>query len=114
MFMDVLCVESTLQVRSFAFSEVTQGHGKSTPAYSHSLSEDHHVYINLQTLKVYVLPENYQVNSAALDDIKYVVNPTFIKEQVTQLDKSNEEKYTLTNEKYIPGEYQLSSSSDFG
>jgi len=57
----------------------------------------------LQTLKVYILPESYEVKSAALDDIKYVVNPTFTKSQVAKLDKDNEEKYTLTNEKYIPG-----------
>jgi len=54
-------------------------------------------------LKVYILPENYEVKSAALDDIKYVVNPTFTKAQVLKLDKDNEEKYTLANEKYIPG-----------
>jgi U4/U6.U5 tri-snRNP-associated protein 2 len=79
------------------------GRGKTTPAYSHSLNEEHHVYINLQTLKVYILPESYEVKSAALDDIKYVVNPTFTKSQITKLDKENQEKYTLTNEKYIPG-----------
>ena len=50
-----------------------------------------------------MLPENYEVKSAALDDIKHVVNPAFTKEQVAKLDKDNEEKYTLTNEKYIPG-----------
>ena len=79
------------------------GRGKTTPAYAHSLSDDHHVYINLQTLKVYILPENYEVKSAALDDIKYVVNPTFTKQQVSKLDKDSEAKYTLTNEKYFPG-----------
>lgn len=79
------------------------GRGKTTPAYAHSLSDDHHVYINLETLKVYILPENYEVKSAALDDIKYVVNPTFTKAQVAKLDKENDERYTLTNEKYIPG-----------
>jgi U4/U6.U5 tri-snRNP-associated protein 2 len=79
------------------------GRGKATPAYAHSLGEDHHVYINLQTLKVYVLPENYEVKSAALDDIKYVVNPTFTKQQVAKLDKDSPERYSLANEKYIPG-----------
>ena len=38
-----------------------------------------------------------------MDDIKYVVNPTFTKAQVSKLDKENEEKYSLANEKYIPG-----------
>jgi Zn-finger in ubiquitin-hydrolases and other protein len=81
------------------------GRGKSTPAYAHSINEDHHVYINLQTLKVYILPENYEVRSAALDDIKHVVNPTFTKEQVAKLDKDNEERYTLVNDRYLPGSH---------
>lgn len=38
-----------------------------------------------------------------MDDIKYVVNPTFTKAQVSKLDKENEMKYSLANEKYIPG-----------
>lgn len=29
-----------------------QGRGKTSPAYAHSIAEDHHVYINLTTLKV--------------------------------------------------------------
>ena len=101
--MDVLSVASISLV--IYLQDVYQciGRGKTTPAYSHSLNDDHHVYINLQTLKVYILPESYEVKSAALDDIKYVVNPTFTKSQVAKLDKDNEEKYSLTNEKYIPG-----------
>ena len=54
---------------------------------------------------MYILPELYEVKSAALDDIKYVVNPTFTKAQVSKLDKENEERYTITNEKYIPGKF---------
>lgn len=57
----------------------------------------------MDTLKVYILPESYEVKSAALDDIKYVVNPTYTKSQVAKLDKENAEKYTLTNNKYLPG-----------
>lgn len=97
-----------LRVRDFV--NVLIGRGKTTPAYSHSLNDDHHVYINLQTLKVYILPESYEVKSAALDDIKYVVNPTFTRAQVAKLDKDNEEKYTLTNEKYLPGTSTKASS----
>ena len=29
-----------------------QGRGKSSPAYAHALNEDHHVFLNLETLKV--------------------------------------------------------------
>lgn len=54
-------------------------------------------------MKVYILPESYEVKSAALDDIKYVVNPTFTKPQVSKLDKDNPEQYSLANERYVPG-----------
>jgi hypothetical protein len=108
MFTGVLFADDTFRVciiRTLCRKDTKSllGRGKTTPAYAHSLSDDHHVYINLQTLKVYILPENYQVKSAALDDIKYVANPTFTKAQVAKMDKDNEEKYTLQNEKYVPG-----------
>lgn len=33
-----------------------QGRGKKSPAYAHSLNEDHHVYIHTESLKVCVYP----------------------------------------------------------
>lgn len=57
-------------------------------AYFHSVDDDHHVFINLQTLKVgsawsqlwlrllnsrpqvYILPDGYEVNDQSLGDIK--------------------------------------------
>ncbi|RUO96536.1 cysteine proteinase [Jimgerdemannia flammicorona] len=80
-----------------------QGRGKTSHAYFHSLHEDHHVYINLHTLKVYVLPDGYEVNDSSLDDIKYTLHPTFTKEQVQQLDKSSKHSYDLNNRRYLPG-----------
>ncbi|CCJ29131.1 unnamed protein product, partial [Pneumocystis jirovecii] len=62
------------------------GRGRSSYAYFHSLDEAHHVYINLHSLKIYVLPESYEVRTNALDDIKYVLNPTYTKEQVMAMD----------------------------
>ncbi|KAJ2355296.1 U4 U6.U5 tri-snRNP-associated protein, partial [Coemansia sp. RSA 2618] len=47
-----------------------QGRGKQTHAYFHSINDDHHVFINLTTLAVYVLPENYEVADRSLNDIK--------------------------------------------
>ncbi|KAI9596851.1 hypothetical protein BDF19DRAFT_471029 [Syncephalis fuscata] len=80
-----------------------QGRGKNTHAYFHSINEDHHVYINLHTLKVYVLPEGYEVTDSSLDDIKYVIRPTYTKHQVSQLDKDTISRYDLNNKKYLPG-----------
>jgi len=47
-----------------------QGRGMKSHAYTHSVQFSHHVYINLNTLKFYCLPDNYQVIDSSLDDIK--------------------------------------------
>ncbi|KAI7872750.1 hypothetical protein BDF14DRAFT_1716101 [Spinellus fusiger] len=80
-----------------------QGRGKSSHAYFHSIHKDHHVFINLHTLKVYVLPEGYEVDDPSLSDIKYVLNPVLTKSQVLQLDKNLKPSYDLNNKKYLPG-----------
>lgn len=80
-----------------------QGRGTSSHAYIHSVHEDHHVFINLHTLKVYILPDGYEVNDTSLNDIKYVLKPTFTSKQISQLDITNNYCYDLNNKKYLPG-----------
>ncbi|UKZ83372.1 hypothetical protein TrVFT333_011180 [Trichoderma virens FT-333] len=81
-----------------------QGRGVKSHAYFHSLDEDHHVYINLETQKVYVLPEGYEVKSKSLDDIKYVSDPRYTKSEVIQLDRRvNHVSWTLDGKEYTPG-----------
>ncbi|KAJ7717486.1 hypothetical protein DFH07DRAFT_861321, partial [Mycena maculata] len=45
-----------------------QGRGRSSYAYSHSIHEDHHVY---------VLPDGYPVSDPSLEDISFVLAPSF-------------------------------------
>lgn len=80
-----------------------QGRGRSSYAYTHSLDADHHVFININSLKVYVLPESYEVKNKTLDDVKYVVNPTYTKEDVKKLDTVEVERMDLMRRKYRPG-----------
>ncbi|CAG8481004.1 12765_t:CDS:10 [Racocetra fulgida] len=80
-----------------------QGRGRNSHAYFHSLHEDHHVFINLHTLQVYVLPDGYEVKDSSLNDIKYVLHPTFTGEQVALLDQNTKHSYDLNNKKYLPG-----------
>ncbi|KAF9574643.1 hypothetical protein EC968_005873 [Mortierella alpina] len=80
-----------------------QGRGPSSHAYFHSLHENHHVYINLNTLKVYVLPDSYEVTDSSLDDIKYVLDPRFTTEQVKMLDKNSGQSFDLNRKPYLPG-----------
>lgn len=80
-----------------------QGRGKTSHAYFHSIDQDHHVYINLQSLKIYILPNGYEVDDPSLDDIKYVANPIYTKAQVANLDKLAESSYDLFHNAYRPG-----------
>ncbi|KAJ2701117.1 U4 U6.U5 tri-snRNP-associated protein [Coemansia sp. IMI 203386] len=80
-----------------------QGRGKQSHAYFHSINEDHHVFINLHTLKVYVLPDNYEVRDRSLNDIKAVIRPDFIPAQVRSLDRSCEQSRDLNGRRYLPG-----------
>ncbi|KAH8149263.1 uncharacterized protein LAJ45_06803 [Morchella importuna] len=80
-----------------------QGRGRSSHAYTHSLDQDHHVFINIASLRVYVLPESYEVKNKTLEDIKYVANPTYSKGDVAKLDKEVKVRWDLGGKKYIPG-----------
>jgi hypothetical protein len=44
-----------------AFSFVSTGRGNNTHAYTHSVGESHHVFLNLHTLRFYCLPDNYEI-----------------------------------------------------
>ncbi|BGP24076.1 Ubiquitin carboxyl-terminal hydrolase 10 [Rhodotorula toruloides] len=80
-----------------------QGRGKSTPAYAHALNEDHHVYINLDTRKVYVLPDGYEVDDASLADIKYLLYPTFTPQILEKIDHQTQPELDLARKEYYPG-----------
>ena len=80
-----------------------QGRGPKSHAYFHALEVGHHVHVNMETKKVYVLPEGYEVKSKSLDDIKFVVDPRLSKEEVTRLDKEVKDAWDLAGKTYRPG-----------
>ncbi|KAI9365448.1 hypothetical protein DFJ73DRAFT_264777 [Zopfochytrium polystomum] len=80
-----------------------QGRGPTTHAYLHSLQEDHHVFINLESLKIYILPDGNEVFDASLNDIKYVLWPTFTAKQIESMDLNTAYAYDLNNKGYLPG-----------
>ncbi|GAA5871373.1 hypothetical protein JCM8547_002649 [Rhodosporidiobolus lusitaniae] len=79
------------------------GRSPSTPAYAHSIGDDHHVFINLSTQKVYVLPDGYEVDDPSLADIKYALNPTFTPQLVESLDSNTRPHRDLAQKAYYPG-----------
>ncbi|ODN05096.1 U4/U6.U5 tri-snRNP-associated protein 2 [Orchesella cincta] len=101
-----LCSVSLSRVNVYAClvcGKYFQGRGTATHAYLHSVGEFHHVYLNLHTLKFYCLPDNYEIIDSSLDDIKYVVNPTFRPEHINKLDKNGRESRAIDGTMYLPG-----------
>ncbi|KAK0500709.1 cysteine proteinase, partial [Armillaria luteobubalina] len=83
-----------------------QGRGRKSYAYSHSIHDDHHVFINLETTKVYVLPDGYPVSDPSLDDIAYVLHPTFTKSSLPPTPSQpppTKPAYDLASNAYVPG-----------
>ena len=81
-----------------------QGRGPKSHAYFHALEVGHHVFVNMQSKRVYVLPEGYEVKSKSLNDIKFVVDPRLSKQEVAQLDTEEKDAWDLAGKKYRPGE----------
>ena len=73
------------------------GKGKTTPCYIHSLSEQHHLFINLETRAIYCLPDDYEltdeyINSEKKNDnilfqIKQNLLPEYTKREIKLIDK---------------------------
>ncbi|VDN16846.1 unnamed protein product [Dibothriocephalus latus] len=80
-----------------------QGRGSSTHAHTHSVNEDHHVFLNLETHRFYCLPDNYEVIDGSLEDITYLLNPTFLKSDIAQLDVSTSMVRAYNGLTYYPG-----------
>ncbi|KAI0937086.1 hypothetical protein AcV5_005066 [Taiwanofungus camphoratus] len=83
-----------------------QGRGRSSYAYAHAIHDDHHVFINLETTKVYVLPDGYPVSDPSLEDISFVLAPTFTPASIANLSSPAhllKPSYDLSSKPYIPG-----------
>ncbi|XP_076906027.1 uncharacterized protein LOC143561971 [Bidens hawaiensis] len=91
-----------------------QGRGRKSHAYNHSLEAGHHVYINLQTEKVYCLPEGYEICDPSLEDVQHVLNPKFNEDQLEQLDTNRQWSRALDGSYYLPGMVGLNNIQDTG
>ena len=80
-----------------------QGRGKHTQAYTHSLQEGHHVYMNLSDGRVYCLPDGYEVVDASLHDIQNMLNPSFEREKIATLDTVPVYARGVDGSDYMPG-----------
>ncbi|KAG1659564.1 hypothetical protein FOA52_011920 [Chlamydomonas sp. UWO 241] len=79
------------------------GRGLATQAYIHSLDTGHHMFMKLDNGRVYCLPDNYEVHDRSLNDIRYMLNPSFVHEEVLRLDKDVKWARALDGTEYMPG-----------
>lgn len=86
-----------------------QGRGKETPAYIHSMDQDHHMFINLRDSLIWSLPENNQVSGESLDDIVFNLNPTMT---AADLEKMPASAVSLTGSEFHPGLIGLNQIKD--
>lgn len=120
-----VCVSNINVYGCLVCGKYFQGRGPSSYAYAHSIHDDHHVFLNLETAKVslscppvglllyvsietqvYVLPDNYPVSDPSLSDIVSVLSPKFTPSDIEQLDKPSHllrPSFDLNNNQYIPG-----------
>ncbi|KAM9175098.1 ubiquitin carboxyl-terminal hydrolase 39 [Mergus octosetaceus] len=80
-----------------------QGRGLKSHAYIHSVQLSHHVFLNLHTLKFYCLPDNYEIIDSSLEDITYVLKPTFTAQHISNLDKQAKLSRAYDGTTYLPG-----------
>ena len=54
-------------------------------------------------MQVYILPDGYEVNDPSLNDIKFLLAPTFTRSQLRALDTAADPSYDLAKQPYLPG-----------
>ena len=90
------------------------GKGKTTPCYIHSLSEQHHLFINLETRDIYCLPDDYELTDEFIDSEKKTDNilfqikqnllPEYTKREIKLIDIISSNFYTsLGGDAFLPG-----------
>ncbi|KAI6227254.1 hypothetical protein M3Y99_01273200 [Aphelenchoides fujianensis] len=101
-----LCSVSLLHTNVYACmvcGKYFQGRGTNTHAYTHSLDTDHRIFLNLVTLKFYCLPDNYEISDPSLEDVVYVLKPTYSKEDIQRLDGRTMMVRAFDGSHYFPG-----------
>ncbi|XP_003746510.1 U4/U6.U5 tri-snRNP-associated protein 2 [Galendromus occidentalis] len=101
-----LCSVSLSRINVYAClvcGKYFQGRGPSTHAYTHSVHVGHHVFLNLESLEFFCLPDNYRIVDSSLEDILFVLQPRFSAEDIKALDKNEKLSIALDGTKYLPG-----------
>ena len=63
-----------------------QGRSHHSHAYNHAATASHHMFIQLDTARIWCLPDGYEVNDTTLRDIQYNLKPTYSPHDIAALD----------------------------
>lgn len=81
-----------------------QGRRENSPAFLHSVDEDHHVFANLNSLKFYLLPDGIEIKDNGriqlLNSIRYAIRPRFTKDEINHFPRECQD---LNNHIYFNG-----------
>ncbi|EDO16844.1 hypothetical protein Kpol_1056p45 [Vanderwaltozyma polyspora DSM 70294] len=92
-----------------------QGRREHSPAFLHSVNENHFVFINLDTLKVYNLPTDIEIKDQGkiqlINDIRYAIYPRFDKSEIIHFPQRC---FDLNNKLYINGYVGISNVQSNG
>jgi U4/U6.U5 tri-snRNP-associated protein 2 len=80
-----------------------RGRGRQTPAYTHSVDENHFVFVHLWKGTFHCLPDDYEIHDSSLADISAALHPTFTKEEIANLDSNTALARDLFGRRYLPG-----------
>ena len=79
-----------------------QGRGPGTHAHTHSVEEGHHLFMALDSGRVFCVPDNYEVVDRSLKDIQHVLDPLYTREEIQNLNSVTWAR-TLDGGDYMPG-----------
>ncbi|KAG7887635.1 hypothetical protein KL936_004332 [Ogataea polymorpha] len=87
-----------------------RGRSMDSECFLHSINDDHHVFVNFDTLSFHILPENYQLDeqtASFLNDIRQQINPTY--KDLKDIYQDTSLKRDLAGREYRPGFIGLSN-----
>ena len=80
-----------------------QGRGKTTPLFTHSVQAGHFVFMNLQSGRVYSLPDDYEVIDTSLRDVQRCLSPRYSLEEINALNRNTSLARDVHSVSYLPG-----------
>lgn len=80
-----------------------QGRGPATHAYTHALEENHCVFMQLSSGRVFCLPDGYEVLDRSLDDVRCVLQPAYSAEQAAAAAAASSWSRALDGADFLPG-----------